>query len=176
MLIVLSGAMGSGKSKRLIEYIEASSNYLVFKPSIDDRTKDFVHSRNGQKKEAININNLSDIFKYLNDSIDNIFIDEVQFLNDTNSIKDLLFLSHKYDFNIYVSGLELDSDLNVFTTTALFMAYADDIDKQKGICQCCNTADSYASYCSVKKDGQILTGDSVYQGLCLPCYISKSNL
>ena len=160
-ITVITGPMKSGKSKKIIEYIKQSSNYLVFKPSIDDRDFGEIKSRNGQSVKAININSFSDIFSYIDKDIKAIFIDETQFLNDVENIKMLIFKLNAFDIDLIVSGLDLDSNFNIFKATSIFMSYAHDIIKLSSICECCNTNNSYVSYCSVEKTSQILTGDNI---------------
>ena len=173
-ITVITGPMRSGKSKLLLEYINKTSNYISFKPSFDDRDFGVIKSRNGQSVKAININILPDIVQHLNSSsIDVVFIDEIQFFNDIENIKPLLTKLNDLDIDLVVSGLDMDSNFNIFTTTSIFMAYANEIIKLNDVCECCNKDKSYISFCKIKKDSQILTGDEIYEAICLNCYLKK---
>lgn len=146
---------------------------MVFKPSIDDRDYNKITSRNGQSIKAININSFSDILNYITKDIKTIFIDEVQFLNDIENIKMLILKLNAFDIDLFVSGLDLDSNFNTFNTTSIFMSFAHNIIKLNSICEFCNTNNSYISRCSAEKTSQILIGDDIYKTVCLSCYLDK---
>lgn len=82
---VVVGPMYSGKSEELIRRLKrakiAKQNIIVFKPHIDDRySKSDVVSHSGDSIEAIPIEKPSDIYDLIDEDIQVVGIDEVQFL------------------------------------------------------------------------------------------------
>lgn len=138
MITLFTGPMFSNKSARLIEtYIDVYdyAKVLAFKPSKDSRDKTQIKSRSYIKTvEATVIDKFEDILKYLNDSSKVIVIDEVQFLKGNSKV--LLELSNK-GYEIYVAGLLLDSDLNIFGETSKIMYFADKVEILNSTCKYC---------------------------------------
>lgn len=174
-ITVITGPMKSGKSKKIIDIINSSNNYLAFKPKLDSRDLNYIKSRNGNKVDSIFINNFKDIYEYLNKDLNCIFIDEVQFLNDVENIKTLITILYSLNIDLIVSGLDLDSDFNPFKTTSILMTYATNIIKLSSICENCNSNNSYISKCIINKNNQILTGDNIYKAYCLDCYLRRTH-
>ena len=82
---VISGCMFAGKTEELIRRIKTlqygKKKIKVFKPRIDNRYAiDEIASHSGYKVSCICIDKATDILKYLEDDIDVICVDEVQFL------------------------------------------------------------------------------------------------
>lgn len=138
MITLFTGPMFSNKSARLIEtYIDIynEDKILVFKPSKDSRDKTKIISRNYIRTiNATVISSFEDILKYLDDEKKVIFIDEVQFLKGNSKI--LLELSNQ-GYELYIAGLLLDSDLNIFGETSKIMYFADKVEILESSCKYC---------------------------------------
>ena len=78
--------MFCGKTEELIRRLRraiiARKKVQVFKPAIDNRyTVEKVHSHAGMEIDAVPIDDINDIYKYLEDDTDVIGIDEAQFFS-----------------------------------------------------------------------------------------------
>lgn len=139
-LEVICGSMFSGKSEELIRRIKraniAKQNTIVFKPTIDQRYHaDHVSSHDGNHIKAINISCSEEILDYINDSIDVVGIDEVQFLQgDTISTIQTLIKSGK---RVICAGLDMDFRGEPFGVVPHLLAIADDVTKLSAICMVC---------------------------------------
>src|SRR4051794_205354 len=82
-LIVITGPMFAGKTKKLIEYYyelkSKGKSILAFKPVIDERySQTEIVSHDGEKISAVAIQNIEDIAQFLDKKTDVILIDEIQ--------------------------------------------------------------------------------------------------
>lgn len=166
---VYAGPMKSGKSSTIISeansLLNSGEKIQVFKPTIDDRFgTDVVMDRNGNQIEAINISKIEDIEKY---DADSYFIDEFQFLGgDLNTIERLAKKGKKF----YIAGLNLTAEKKVFGKMGELMNIANNVNLFTAKCDCCGK-DAIYTYCSAKKDGDILVGsDDIYKAVCSDCY------
>ena len=96
---VVVGPMYSGKSEELIRRLKrakiAKQNIIVFKPHIDDRySKKDVVSHSGNSIEAIPIEKSSDIYDLIDEDVQVVGIDEVQFF-DENIVNIAVDLANK---------------------------------------------------------------------------------
>jgi thymidine kinase len=83
---VVCGPMFAGKTEELIRRIKrleyAKQNVLVFKPKIDTRyAVNEIVSHNLSKKPSILIGESKEINDYINESVDAVVIDEIQFFD-----------------------------------------------------------------------------------------------
>ena len=129
MITVITGPMYAEKSKYLIEKyneIEEKEKIKCFKPSKDKRTKTKIKSRAlKQEIEANVIEKFEDIINYIDDNVEYIFIDEVQFLNGNFNI--LEKLSIERDIDIYIAGLSKTDKQRPFGEMPYRLALADKI-------------------------------------------------
>ena len=84
---VVIGPMYSGKSEELIRRLKrakiAKQKVLVFKPKIDDRySKEDVVSHSGESIDAYPIKTAKEIYDYIDNTVQVVGIDEVQFFED----------------------------------------------------------------------------------------------
>lgn len=166
---VFTGPMKSGKSSTIISeansLIDNGEKVQVFKPAIDDRFgKDIVMDRNGNKIEAVNISKIEDLENY---DVDSYFIDEFQFLGgDLNTIERMAKKGKKF----YIAGLNLTAEKKVFGKMGELINLANNVKMFSAKCDCCGK-DAIYSYCSAKKDGDVLVGnDDIYMAVCSDCY------
>lgn len=128
---VIDGCMSSGKSKELIRRVsvlrhsvearilsgleEKGLNFedlvVVFKPAIEKRRGDStVNSRDGEEASAISIQNIEEIFAYIDKhpNTKTIAIDEAQFFNGPKLIEVTKFLADRKNMRVIVAGLAKD--------------------------------------------------------------------
>lgn len=137
---VICGPMFAGKTEELIRRVTrmeyAHKNFLVFKPSIDNRySTDEVVSHSKYKKKAINIKEAKEILPYITDDIQAIVVDEVQFF-DESMISVLTNLANKR-LRVICAGLDLDFKGKPFGIIPSLLAIAERITKLTAICMCC---------------------------------------
>lgn len=136
---IYCGPVKSGKTREIlnrvdkIKYIE-NCNYVFIKPKIDTRN-DTVISRFGNLSfECIFVdeNNPSEILNEIDENIDILLIDEIQFFSEDiiPTIKKLLQLN----IHIIASGLDTDFRGELFGKIPELMTIATQIHKLTGIC------------------------------------------
>lgn len=171
-ITVITGPMKSGKTKKLINlynmYTKCGYNNLIFKPYMDNRFSNTeIVSRDNDRVKCLNIHSIEDIYRLYNIyGIDNIFIDEFQFIN--GNIQQLLLLKNK-GINIFVCGLLKTSELKPFGLMPKVMNIANVKIYLTGICDICGNSSRY-SYYKGDKTTDISIGDTEYLSLCKKCY------
>ena len=179
-ITTIVGAMAAGKTEKLIEtYREAKEkglNVSVFKPLMDSRSQvDRVESRNGNTAPATAIDSLMDIV-YNEDEenpYDIVLIDESQFFLDP---KDLHVLEGMaiVGIDVYLFGLDMTSEKELFGQMGDVMGMSDDVIKLKAKCTECGDEARYTFYKEGNKSNDIEVGDlDVYDSLCRVCYHTK---
>lgn len=169
MIKVITGPMFSGKSDELLEEYDKKyhkSKILLFKPLIDTRDYGVVKTRIGKEIPAILIKDLKEIKKYLDKKITTIFIDEANFL--IGDAKILLDLSINKDIDIFIAGLNLTSEQELFGIMPNILAVADQVVIKTASCNDCNR-DAIYTYYDGKKLDDILVGNENYIALCSSC-------
>ena len=169
MIKVITGAMFSGKSYRLIELLNQlnMNTVKIFKPNIDTRDKGIIKSRNSnQIYQALLIDDLKEISQYVDVDTKTIIIDEVQFL--IGNIQEIIDL-HLKGIDFIVSGLNLTSELKPFGIMKEIMCIATDIELLNAKCRCCGNVNAEYTY-SVDKDkaNDILVNGN-YFPICRNC-------
>mgnify|MGYP004458960467 CR=1 FL=1 len=172
MIKVITGAMFSGKSYRLIELIkELDENTIeIFKPNIDTRDKGIIKSRDSEETySSFLIDDLNEIPDYIDDKVKTIIIDEAQLL--TGNISIILDLHLKgYDF--IISGLNLTSERKPFGLMKDILCVATDIEILKAKCICCDRINADYTYSIKNKKEDILIGE-FYVPICRECLERK---
>lgn len=181
-IIAHIGPMFGGKTSALLADVRkmkiAGYKIALFKPTQDSRyAKGAVVNHDGEQIEAIRVESINDISKYLDEdkAVDVIAIDEFQFLKGgcfkpAGIISILVDLVYKHNKTLIISGLDLDSNLNSFKNTEKLLPYATHIFKHKAVCVCCGN-DATLSYCKIDKSNQELVGGKdIYEPRCLKCY------
>ena len=182
-LEVICGSMFSGKTEELMRRLRRSEyaklQVITIKHAIDNRGAfSCIISHNGEKREAHPITDcdegLSMLSKLVNEPVDVIGIDEIQFFSqETIRVIQQLVAAGK---RIIVSGLDLDFRGEPFGIVPTLMALADDVVKLRAICMCCG-ADAFQTQRLVDgkparyDDETICVGaKELYEARCRTCF------
>ena len=137
---VICGSMFCGKTEELIRRLRraiiARKKVQVFKPAIDNRyVVEKVHSHAGIEIDAIPIDDISDIYKFLEDNTNVIGIDEAQFFSEkiVEIGEDLV----NRGIRVIFAGLDTDFRGEPFGSMPVLMARAERVDKLHAICMVC---------------------------------------
>lgn len=179
---MIAGPMFAGKSEELLRRINrlvfAKKKFLVFKPTIDDRYSiTEVVSHNKKKYEAIPIQKGSDILKYYKKGIEAIFIDEVQFFDDS-IIETIDYLADN-GVRVICAGLDCDFKNDPFPISATLLAKAEFVTKLTAICTVCGkvatrTQRLIGNEPASVNDPVVLVGASEsYEARCRHCHVVK---
>ncbi len=138
------GAMNSGKSIEILKvahnYEEQNKHVLIFNSALDERYRSgFVASRIGLQREAISIEEHTDIFKVVSGSglrLSCVLVDEVQFVTKAHVLQMAKIVD---ELNIPVMGFGLKNDFQnqLFEGSKYMLLYADKIEEMKTICWFC---------------------------------------
>jgi thymidine kinase len=137
---VAIGPMYSGKSEELIRRMKrakiAKQKIIVFKPAIDNRySKEDVVSHSGDSIGAIPIKESKDIYGYLDEDIQVVGIDEVQFFD--GKIVDIAIDLADRGIRVICAGLDMDFRGEPFGPTPRLLAVAEFVDKLQAVCSVC---------------------------------------
>jgi thymidine kinase len=179
MLTVYCGPMFAGKTTALIsEYfssIISGQPSIFLKPDYDTRySNTSIVSHDGEEAPCLNVKEPNDLF-LLTKEYSRIFIDEIQFLEDGQYIKEIhkLIGSGKH---VSVSGLDMDIYGLPFLTTAMCMAMADRVLKLNAVCSCGAPATMTSRKEAIHSKRIELGGKESYESLCRRCYNKKTIL
>jgi len=170
---VICGSMFSGKSEELIRRLRraviARQRVQIFKPIIDDRySPDEIVSHSAQRIPAVNVANVTDITKSLDDRTEVIGIDEVQFFD--NTIVDLCDKLANMGRRVIAAGLDQDYRGKPFEPMPQLMAVAEYVTKTLAVCSRCG-APANRSQRIVHSNDRVLVGaDGTYEARCRRCF------
>ncbi|MEW8985698.1 MAG: thymidine kinase [Bacillus sp. (in: firmicutes)] len=139
---VICGSMFSGKSEELIRRVKrtqfAKQKVVVFKPKIDNRySKEAVVSHDGSSFVALPIANSSEIFQYVDEDVDVVAIDEVQFF-DQDIVAVIQQLADS-GYRVITAGLDQDFRGEPFGKMPALMAIAEQVTKLQAVCAVCGS-------------------------------------
>ncbi|MDE6013611.1 MAG: thymidine kinase [Anaeroplasmataceae bacterium] len=177
---VICGPMFAGKTEELIRRVRrmdfAKKNYVIFKPTIDDRySLTDVVSHNQKKVRAISISNSLEIEPYITEKIEAVIIDEVQFLDE--SIVETCRTLANHGMRVIVAGLDCDFRGNPFPNVANLLAMAESVTKLTAICVTCGDDATKTQRIINGKpakysDPTILVGEKEsYEPRCRKCHV-----
>lgn len=134
--------MFSGKSEELIRRVRQAKygnlTVRVFKPAIDNRySKDSVVSHNGTTTMAYPVRHSEEIFAHIDDDIDIVGIDEVQFFDD--QIVDVATELAARGIRVILAGLDTDFRGEPFGQMPRLMALSETVTKLNAICPLCSS-------------------------------------
>ena len=157
------GTMNSGKTIEILKvahnYEEQGKGVVIMTSAIDTRDGfGVVSSRIGMKREAIAIEDDTDIFGYIQGLEEKpycVLVDEAQFLK-RHHVYDLARVVDELDVPAMAFGLKNDFRNELFEGSEHLLLLADKIEEIKTICQ----------YCSLKATMVLRTqaGKPVYDG------------
>lgn len=189
-----TGLMGSGKSEYLLEDIKQYSfeygkeNYLVLSSLKGFREEGLITSRNGNRHRAIGINNFEDIITLLemsrNSEVKQIFLDEVQFLQDIQNVSKVIQYLFLKGINITISGLEINCYNKSFPIVGELACFADRVIRLSTTCNLCNSLEAKRIVRYIDKkldidyDSEVLLVDTAnknidYYSICRTCYLKE---
>lgn len=176
---VISGCMFAGKTEELIRRINvlsfAKQNILVFKPAIDNRySEEKIVSHAGSSVDSIVVKESKDILDFVNEDVDVVAIDEVQFF-DRDIIKVTEYLA-KLGKRVMVAGLDTDFRGEPFGVMPMLITTAEFVTKLTAVCTICGAPATRTQRLVNKKpasyyDPIILVGASEsYEARCRHCH------
>ncbi|GGB12297.1 thymidine kinase [Macrococcus hajekii] len=141
----IAGSMFSGKSEELIRRIRrglyAKQKVVVFKPQIDNRySNNEVVSHTGSKVEAFNVKDSSEIMEHVDDDVNIVAIDEVQFF-DRGVVQVATELANR-GYRVIVAGLDMDFKGVPFDPVPELMAISEHVTKLQAVCAVCGAPSS----------------------------------
>jgi len=188
-LDIIIGPMFAGKSCELIRRIRIlkvlQKNYLVIKPSIDNRYEEsnaesHIISHNYDKEHCIVLQHMNDIFDKLNqnnNNINTIFVDEGQFFDDLKEA--VIRLVEEYNINVVITGLDGDSNRNKFGQILDLIPYCTSCTKINACCvKCMDGTPAPFSYRKKnnQQNEQVLIGaNDMYMSLCRKHYLEGND-
>lgn len=140
---VICGSMFSGKSEELIRRVRRATygklTVRVFKPAIDNRyaAEDTVVTHNGTSTIARPIKDSKDIFDYIDETVDVVGIDEVQFFDE--AIVDVIDHLANKGIRIIAAGLDTNFRGEPFGSMPELMALSEATTKLNAICPVCGS-------------------------------------
>ncbi|MRG86218.1 thymidine kinase [Salinibacillus xinjiangensis] len=139
---VICGSMFSGKSEELIRRVRRATyghlNVKVFKPVLDNRYADeAVVSHNGSSLVARPIEKSTQIYDQIDETVDVIGIDEVQFF-DEHVVEVSQDLANQ-GYRVIVAGLDLDFRGEPFGPVPELMSLSESVTKLNAICPVCGS-------------------------------------
>lgn len=182
------GAMNSGKSTALMQvaynYEERGMKVKVFKPQIDTKGGDKLHSRLGvERKVDFFIKNDDNLFESTKkiieeERVDCILVDEAQFLTEKQA-DELLKVTVNLNIPVICYGLRTDFSARGFEGSSRLLLIAHSLEEMKTICTC----GKKAMFNGRKVNGTfVFEGAQVeidnqasieYEALCPHCYYKK---
>ena len=179
---VICGPMFAGKTEELIRRVirmdYAKKNYVIFKPSIDNRySESEVVSHNKRKVNAICVASSKEFDKYLTDEVEAVIIDEVQFFDDA-----VIGKAHELTergLRVICGGLDSDFRGVPFNIVAQLLAMAEKVTKLTAICVCCGeeatkTQRIINGVPAKYDDPIVLVGEKEsYESRCRKCHVVR---
>jgi thymidine kinase len=170
------GVMGSTKTAQALmlhyNFKERNRGSLLLKPSTDTRDGEtIIKSRCGLSSKCLLFENLT---TKIAQGYEILIIDEAQFLK-LKDIQLLIELVDGYDITVVCYGLRTDFQGELFEASKYLLAWADEIEEIKTICQCGNKATRNARLGKsnkVVKEGEqvVIGGNEKYIPMCRKCF------
>lgn len=177
------GCMYAGKSTELIRQMTrakiAGKNIKVFKPVIDDRySTNEVVTHDGVVISTEVVASVADIPALVNDSVDVVGIDELQFFEE-ESWKTLVQVVSD-GTSVVTAGLSNDFLGKPFESVARVSMLADDITRLSAVCLQCGSYDAMFNQMVDQSGLPITFGDRIqvggsekYEPRCRGCFVTN---
>lgn len=184
-IVVITGPMFSGKTSRLLEFIEresiAGKNVLLFKPEIDKRySKNSVVTHKGYKVKAIisPINfKAGDFIAKKSREADVVGIDEAQFWDENIHFPEFLDMLADSGKVVYVSTLNTDHRGKAFKNSKDLLGLADKVYTLAAVCTKCGGEATFTQRIVDNKpvfgDTILIGGKNLYEPRCRECFVRK---
>lgn len=192
-LLFYYGAMGSGKSLRLLasahNFEEKKIPFMCLKPSLDTRDGETINSRVGLNRPCVLVEKDTDIyhatyeyFDILNskgNTLKWILIDEAQFLTK-KQVDDLAKIVDELEINVMCFGIRTDFKTELFEGSKRLFEIADEFEEIKSSCRCGRKAMINARFNEygemvTEGDSIVIGGNDIYEPLCRKCWRKKLN-
>ena len=185
-LEVICGPMFSGKTEELIRRVKrlkySNTDYIVFKPKIDNRYSDFsVVTHDRVSLTSFTVENASQILEACenNPQVRVIAVDEAQFFlkeeKEGINLVDVCQTLKSRGYRVIVNGLDMDYLGRPFGLMPELMAMADEVSKLKSICSVCGQDASITYHTNKTDENQVELGsDDKYQARCFEHWVKKS--
>lgn len=171
--VIYTGSMFSGKSSHLISAVERhrirGSKVVCFKPKIDDRyAMNSIVTHAGGKIGAIAVSNGEEIERLVErQDAEIVAVDEAFMIEGSAEVLIKLF---RKGLTVYVSSIELSSNLKPFEEIEKMMPYATKIKKCAAVCVSCGD-DAHVTHRKVNSSSEISVGGAdTYEPLCWHCH------
>ena len=143
-LETIVGAMFAGKTSELLKRIlwakHQEKKILVIKPSIDNRySEKLIITHNNLSHECYTMENwnlTNKEYEFSKNFFDVIFLDEVQFMETSQTIENVENILHK-GIDVVCAGLDQDSRGKPWETSSFLLGLSDKITKIYGFCNVC---------------------------------------
>lgn len=181
---VIAGCMFAGKTEELIRRIKvleyAKKKIVVFKPLIDNRySDDMVVSHAGSKVMSFAIEKAHDILAFIDDSVDVVAIDEVQFFDV--EITEICNALANRGIRVMVAGLDMDFRGEPFGVIPKLMTQAEFVTKLTAVCTECGAPATRSQRLINGKpakynDPIVMIGAAeAYEARCRHCHVVDNN-
>ena len=173
-LETIVGAMFAGKTSELLKRIlwanHQNKKIVVIKPSLDDRySKSKIITHNDLSHECFAMKNWNDVNKeyiFKKDSMDMVFIDEIQFLNTSETLKNVEVILNE-GIDVICAGLDQDSRGKPWETSSFLLGLSDKITKIYGFCNVCGL-EATKTYRKIEGGSRTQVGAAnIYEPRCL---------
>ncbi len=143
-LETIVGAMFAGKTSELLKRIlwakHQNKKIIVIKPIIDDRyDQEKIITHNDLSHECFSMKDWTHVnnnFKFHNDFVDVVFLDEIQFMKTTETLENVEKILN-CGIDVVSSGLDQDSRGRPWETSSMLLGLSDKIIKIYGFCNVC---------------------------------------
>ena len=143
-LETIVGAMFAGKTSELLKRIlwakHQNKKIIVIKPNIDDRySQDLLITHNNLSHECYAMKDWKQTkskFSFLKKNYDIIFLDEIQFMDASETIKNVEEMLNA-EIDVVCAGLDQDSRGKPWETSSFLLGLSDKITKIYGFCNVC---------------------------------------
>ncbi len=173
-LETIVGAMFAGKTSELLKRIlwakHQNKKIAVIKPSIDNRySKQKIITHNDLSHECYAMTNWQQTnkdFNFNKSNFDVVFLDEIQFMNTEQTLKNVEEILNK-GIDVISAGLDQDSRGKPWETSSMLLGLSDKIVKIYGFCNVCGME---ATKTYRKKEGgerTVVGAANIYEPRCL---------
>lgn len=180
-LKTIAGPMYAGKTSAILQQIlwirHCNHNVLVLKPNIDNRySANHIETHNRLSFPCFAMENWQhalDNHNFKSYNYHTVFIDEVQFMNTTDTITNVNDMLHD-GVNVIAAGLDQDSRGTPFETTAMLLALSDEVQKIQSICTTCGKPATKTQRSPDADDDRVAVGSvGIYEPRCLEHWIPR---